>query len=89
MLKSPHLFVLVSFVCPKISIALQKMQASSILCSLVIIGLVISRLPPLQDTPPITTTNLLQVIDLTSSKFSLFPFSYSFLHFLNLRCVYK
>jgi hypothetical protein len=40
-----------------------RMQASSSLSWAVVGGLPISRLLPLQDTPPITTTNLLQVID--------------------------
>jgi hypothetical protein len=38
------------------------MQASSILNQAVAIGLATSRLPPLQDTPPITIADLLQVV---------------------------
>jgi len=39
------------------------MQVSSILNCAITIGLDISRLPPLQDIPPIITTDLLQVVD--------------------------
>jgi len=39
------------------------MQASSILSQVIAISLATSQLPPLQDTPPITTTDLLQVVD--------------------------
>jgi hypothetical protein len=53
---------LVTFLWQKISITLQRLQASSILSWKVAIGLTISRLPPLQDTSPISTTNLLQVV---------------------------
>ncbi len=61
-LEGPLLFVLVTFLWQKISITLQRLQASSILSWKVAIGLTISRLPPLQDTSPISTTNLLQVV---------------------------
>jgi hypothetical protein len=40
------------------------MQMSSILSQAITTGLVISWLPPLQDTPPITTADLLQAVDL-------------------------
>jgi hypothetical protein len=50
---------LVSFLRQKISITLQRMQMSSILSRVVVIGLASSRLPPLQDTTPITMTDLL------------------------------
>jgi hypothetical protein len=43
-------------------ITLQKMQTSSILSWVVVVGLATSWLSPLQDTPPITTVNLLQVV---------------------------
>ncbi len=46
----------------KNSITLQRMQTSSILSRVVVVGLTNSRLPPFQDTPPITMTNLLQVV---------------------------
>ncbi len=51
------------FLCKKISITLQRMQASSILSHVIVVGLSTSRLPPLQDAPLITMTNLLQAID--------------------------
>jgi hypothetical protein len=38
------------------------MQTSSILSQAVAIGLVTSRLPPLQDTPTITIADLLQAV---------------------------
>jgi hypothetical protein len=39
------------------------MQVSSILNRVIVVGLVISQLPPFQNTPPITTTDLLQAIN--------------------------
>jgi hypothetical protein len=57
---SPFFFVI--FRCKKISITLQRMQASSILSWVVTVGLVTSQLPPLQYAPPITTTDLLQAV---------------------------
>jgi hypothetical protein len=42
MLKGLHLFVLVTFLCQKISITLQKMQAFSILSHVVVKGLITS-----------------------------------------------
>jgi hypothetical protein len=59
--KGLHLAILVTFLCKKISITLQKMQMSSILSCAVVLGLTISRFSSLQNTPPITTANLLQV----------------------------
>jgi hypothetical protein len=38
------------------------MQASFILSWVVVVGLTTSQLPPLQNTPPIIMTNLLQAI---------------------------
>jgi hypothetical protein len=58
-LEGHHLFVLVTFFCQKISITLQKMQASPIINWAVAIGLATSQLAPLQDTPSITTADLL------------------------------
>ncbi len=58
-LKSLHLFVLVTFLYKKVSITLQRMQASSILSWAIVIGLTTFQLPLLQDTPPITIANLL------------------------------
>jgi hypothetical protein len=62
-LESPHLSILVTFLCKKVSITLQRMQDVHILSWKIIVGLIISRLPPPQDTPPITMTNLLHTID--------------------------
>jgi hypothetical protein len=53
--ESPHLSTLVTFLYQKISMTLQKIQASSILSRVVAVGLTTSQLPPLQNTPPITT----------------------------------
>jgi hypothetical protein len=61
--KSFHLSTLVIFLRQKISITLQKMQTSSILSQAIAIGFIISQLPTLQDTPPITTTDLLQAVN--------------------------
>jgi hypothetical protein len=58
-LKGPPIFVLVSFFGQIFFITLQIMQASSILNQVVAIGLTISQLPPLEDTPPITMAHLL------------------------------
>jgi hypothetical protein len=58
-LEGLHLFVLVTFFYQKISITLQKVQMSSILSWMVAICLTTSRLPPLQNTPSIDTTDLL------------------------------
>jgi hypothetical protein len=60
--KGPYHSTLVTFLHQKISITLQRMQVSFILSRVVTISLATSRLPPLQDTPPITTTDLLQAI---------------------------
>jgi hypothetical protein len=60
--KGPQLSTLVIFFRQKVSITLQRMQVSSILSRAIAVGLTTSRLPPLQDTPPITTTDLLQAI---------------------------
>ncbi len=61
-IKGSHLFTLVTFFCQKVLITLQKMQASSILSWVVVVGLTTSWLSPLQDTPPITIVNLLQFV---------------------------
>jgi hypothetical protein len=58
-LKGPPIFVLVTFLCQIFFITLQIMQASPILNQVVAIGLAISQLPPLEDTPPITMAHLL------------------------------
>jgi hypothetical protein len=57
-----HLSTLVTFLHQKVSITLQRMQVSSFLNRAITIGLTTSRHPPLQDVPPITTTNLLEAI---------------------------
>jgi hypothetical protein len=61
--KGPLLSTLITFLCQKVSITLQKIQMSSILSRTVAIGLATSWLPPLQNTPPITMVDLLQAID--------------------------
>jgi hypothetical protein len=60
--KSFYLSTLVTFLRKKVSIILQRMQVSSILSRAIVIDLTTSWLPPLQNTPPITTANLLQAI---------------------------
>ncbi len=60
--KGLYFSTLVIFFHQKVSITLQRMQASSILSRMVAMGLVTSQLPPLQNTPPITVANLLQAI---------------------------
>jgi hypothetical protein len=60
--KGLHLSTLVTFLRKKVLITLQRMQASSILSEAIAIGLITSQLPPLQNTSPITTTDLLQVV---------------------------
>jgi hypothetical protein len=62
-LEGPHLSILVTFLCKKVSIALQRMQDVYILSWTIILGLTTSQLPPPHDTPPITMTDLLQEID--------------------------
>jgi hypothetical protein len=52
-----------TFLRQKISITLQKMQVFSILSRPIVVGLVTSQLPPLQDTPPITMADPLQAVD--------------------------
>jgi hypothetical protein len=61
--KGFHFSTLVTFFCQKISITLQRMEASSILSQAIAIRLATSQLPPLQDTTPITMTDLLQAVD--------------------------
>jgi hypothetical protein len=57
----PHSILITSFYI-KNSITLQRAQTFSILNQAVVVGLVTSQLPPLQNTPPITMTDLLQAI---------------------------
>jgi hypothetical protein len=47
---------------------LQKLQPSSILNRVVAVGLATFQLPPLQDTPPISMTDLLQVVGFLYGK---------------------
>ncbi len=61
-IKGLHLFTLVTFLPQKVLITLQRIQVSSILIWVVIVSLVTSRLPPNQNTPSITTINVLQAI---------------------------
>jgi hypothetical protein len=58
-IEGPHLCTLVTFLCQKVLITLQRMQTSSILSWVIVVGLTTSRLPPLQYTLPITTADLL------------------------------
>jgi hypothetical protein len=58
-----HLSTLVTFLPQKVSITLQRMQASSILSRVIVIGLATFRLSPLQDTLIITTVDVLQAVD--------------------------
>jgi hypothetical protein len=51
------------FLRQKVLIALQMMQVSSILSRAIAVGFATSRLPPLQNTPPITTANPFQAVD--------------------------
>ncbi len=48
------------------------MQAFSILSQVVMVGLTISQLPPLQDTPPIAMVDLLQVVGCSNGEFLTF-----------------
>jgi hypothetical protein len=60
-LKGPKglpLFVLVTFFYQRISIMLQRVQASSILSRTIVVDLITSQLPPLQDITPITMADL-------------------------------
>jgi hypothetical protein len=56
-------FFFVTFLYNFFLITLQRMQTSSILSWAVAICLATSQLPPFQNAPPITTTDLLQVVD--------------------------
>ncbi len=58
-----HLFTLVIFLCQKVLITLQRMQASFIFSQAVVVSLVTSQLPPFQNTLPITMVNLLHAIN--------------------------
>jgi len=51
-LKGPLIYVLVTFLCQKISITLQRMQTSSILSRVIAIGVTTSQHPPLQNAFP-------------------------------------
>ncbi len=78
--KCPPFSILITSFYQKNSITLQRMQTFSILNqAIVVVGLATCWLPPLQNTPPITMTDLLQVVNcwdlfLTSFQFSLFFF---------------
>ncbi len=62
-IKGWHFSTLVIFLHQKVSITLQRMQTSSILNWVIVVGLAIPQLPPLQNTPPITMAGLLQAVD--------------------------
>jgi hypothetical protein len=57
------LFVLVTFLWQKNSITLQRLQTSFILSQAIVGSLATSQLPPLKDTSPISTIELLQAVD--------------------------
>ncbi len=61
-IEGPHLSTLITFLHQKVLITLQMIQLSSILSWVIAIGLTTSRLPPLQNTPLMTTIDLLQVV---------------------------
>ncbi len=61
--KSLPLYILVTFLWQINSITLQRLQASSILNQAIVVSLTTSQLPPLQNTFPISRTNLLPVAD--------------------------
>ncbi len=54
--ESFHLSTLVSFLCKKLSITIQRMQTPAILSRVIAIGLTTYWLPPFQNTPPIIAT---------------------------------
>jgi len=62
-IKGLHISTLVTFLLKFFLITLQRMQKSSILSWVIVVGLAISWLPPLQDTPVITMVNLLLIIN--------------------------
>jgi hypothetical protein len=57
-----HLSTLVTLLHKFFLITLQRMQAFFIVSCAIDVSLATSQLPPLQVTPPITTTNLLQAV---------------------------
>jgi len=60
----PHLSILVSFLCQKVSITLQRIRTSSMLSEAIVVSLAISQLPPFgTHLPIITTVDLLQAVD--------------------------
>lgn len=61
--KGLPLSILVTYFFQRVSITLQNMQESSILSRMIAIGLAISQLPPLQDSPFIPIPNLLWVVE--------------------------
>jgi hypothetical protein len=62
-IKGSQLSTSITFLHKKVSIPLRMMQVSSILSSAIAVGLATSQLPPLQNTPPITTADLLQAVN--------------------------
>jgi hypothetical protein len=59
-----HLSILITFLHQKLSITLQRIQVSSILSQVIVIGLIISWLLPPQNTPPISTTDRLRIVNI-------------------------
>jgi hypothetical protein len=78
--KAPHLSILVIFFRQKISITLQKLKTFSILNWAIAISFAISWLSPLQDTPPITTTDLLQAVGFWHVNMADLPQAISYEH---------
>jgi hypothetical protein len=62
-LEGLHLLTLVTFLCQKVSITLQKMQTSSILSRAIAGSLATFQFPPFQNTCSITMANFLQAIN--------------------------
>jgi hypothetical protein len=60
------------------------MQTSSILNQAVVVGLVTSQLPPLQDTPPIIMVDLLQPVDFLHQQIRLTYYMHWFLTSTNM-----
>jgi hypothetical protein len=60
--ESLHFSILVIFFYEKVLITLQRMQASFIFNQAVVVNLATSQLPPFQNTPPITTVDLLHFV---------------------------
>jgi hypothetical protein len=93
--KGLPLYVLIIFLCQKVSITLKRMQTSSILSRVITVGLVIFQLSPHQDTPPITMANLLKVVNCWDGEIlslvcvNLMPCKFSLFFFLILLYIFQ